>query len=121
MNQQTLLHRAKALIKRNSARAGALAILPIAMAAATSAHAVVPVVSPLTTNQPTFGFDSGGGQPNSATFFATTTSTGKPCQTKLAASMIMSDLSGRIHSGNGLEATSQPQTNSRQGSRGRSL
>jgi hypothetical protein len=35
--------------------------------------------------------------------------------------MIMSDLSGRIQSGSGLEATSHPQMNSRQGCWGRSL
>jgi hypothetical protein len=35
--------------------------------------------------------------------------------------MITPDLSGRIHSGNGLEAISHPQVNSRQGSWERSL
>jgi hypothetical protein len=35
--------------------------------------------------------------------------------------MIMSDLSGRIHSGSGLEAISHPQMNSRHGCCGRSL
>ena len=51
---------------------------------------------------------------------ATITSTGSPCQAKSAASMIVSDRSGRIHSGSGLEATSHPQTNSRHGCCGRS-
>jgi hypothetical protein len=40
---------------------------------------------------------------------ATITSTGAPCQKKLAASMIMSDLSGPIQSGSGLEAVGHPQ------------
>jgi hypothetical protein len=47
------------------------------------------------------------------------TSTGNPRHVKFEASMIMSDLSGRIQSGSGLEATSQPQTNSRHGCAGR--
>jgi len=62
---------------------------------------------------------------SSAFFFGrsptgTATSTGRPCQKKLAGSMIMSDWSGRIQSGSGLVGTSQPQTNSWHGCCGRS-
>src|SRR5262249_47402800 len=61
------------------------------------------------------GEGAGGGGPSST---GTATSTANPRQAKLAASRITPARSGRIHSGKGLLAASQPQMNARHGSCG---